>query len=116
MLQTYPCVTAGCDQCGQDCFGDWDYLPHWPTETAALTELANQGWQVTGATVGVPGLRGGAGLPRPWASVQLMAGLRVWAKHPCPLDRPGPLVRGAVAVLRALRARRGAVGLHRGWG
>jgi hypothetical protein len=49
MLQTRTCVTAGCDQCGQDCFDDWDFEPHWPTETAALTDLANQGWQVTGA-------------------------------------------------------------------
>jgi hypothetical protein len=49
MLQTFTCVTAGCDQCGQDCFDDWDCLPHWPTEAAALADLATQGWQVTGA-------------------------------------------------------------------
>jgi hypothetical protein len=49
MLQTLTCVTAGCDQCGQDCWGDWDYQPHWPTETAALADLATEGWQVTGA-------------------------------------------------------------------
>jgi hypothetical protein len=49
MLQTLTCVTAGCDQCGQDCFGDWDYQPHWPTEAAALADLATEGWQVTGA-------------------------------------------------------------------
>jgi hypothetical protein len=48
MLQTHPCVTARCDQCGQDCFDDWDYLPHWPTEAAALVDLATQGWRVTG--------------------------------------------------------------------
>jgi hypothetical protein len=48
MLQNLTCVTAGCDQCGQDCFDDWDYLPHWPTEAAALADLANQGWQITG--------------------------------------------------------------------
>jgi hypothetical protein len=48
MLQTHPCVTARCDQCGQDCFDDWDYQPHWPTETAALTDLATQGWRVSG--------------------------------------------------------------------
>lgn len=49
MLQTHSCVTAGCDQCGQDCFDDRDYQPHWPTEAAALAELATAGWQVSGA-------------------------------------------------------------------
>lgn len=29
-------------------FDDWDYQPHWPTEAAALADLADAGWQVTG--------------------------------------------------------------------
>jgi hypothetical protein len=48
MLQTQPCVTADCDRCGQACWRDWDYQPHWPTETAALAELTTTGWRVTG--------------------------------------------------------------------
>lgn len=49
MLQTHPCVTARCDQCGQDGSGHWDYQPHWPTEAAALADLADAGWQLTGS-------------------------------------------------------------------
>jgi hypothetical protein len=48
MLSTRTCMTAGCDQCGQDCFDDADFEPHWPINTAALTDLANLGWQVNG--------------------------------------------------------------------
>jgi hypothetical protein len=54
MLQTHPRVTAGYDQRGQDCWRDWDYQPHWPTQTAALAKLTTTGWQVTGARLVCP--------------------------------------------------------------
>ncbi|MGH4017931.1 MAG: hypothetical protein ACRDT0_01530 [Pseudonocardiaceae bacterium] len=46
MLQTHACVSAGCDQCDQACWSDWDYQPHWDSETEALADLAGHGWRV----------------------------------------------------------------------
>ncbi len=48
MWETHECVQAGCDQCGDRCWEDWDYRPHWPSEPAARTELAEQDWQLEG--------------------------------------------------------------------
>ncbi|MGH3978053.1 MAG: hypothetical protein ACRDRZ_03465 [Pseudonocardiaceae bacterium] len=46
MLQTHACVTAGCDQCGQACWDDWEYRPHWDSESEALADLPGLDWQV----------------------------------------------------------------------
>ncbi len=46
MLQVRTCVIVHCDQCGAACWDGRDYEPHWPTEEAALAEVAAEGWYV----------------------------------------------------------------------
>lgn len=55
MFQTVTCVTAQCDHCHTKCWDGVDFAPHWPTRDSALRELAQDGWQMTGARMLCPG-------------------------------------------------------------
>jgi len=59
MLQTQTCVIARCDECGASPLdADLPYDPgvarHWPTESAALAAVTDQGWQADGRGLRCP--------------------------------------------------------------
>jgi hypothetical protein len=47
MLQTITCVMVLCDQCG-DGWGEADYRPHFGSESEAVQDITEQGWEQPG--------------------------------------------------------------------